>query len=403
MRRIFVAVKYRFLFILVFISFSFYSQKLAVRVFSAYNLEKVDFSHHNGSYLIEADSLRFGAVLPNEFVTLKKKSNGKIELKHGVVLKGVFDTIRLIPTGKNFSLRIHPKNPQIIERRYQNAFTITTNNTSLVIVNNVDLDNYLAGVVESEGGGGKHLEYYKAQAVISRTYALKHKNKHKNEGYHLCDLVHCQAYHNELIYTPEIRKAVELTSNKVMVDTINQRLVDGYFHANCGGQTSRADFVWNEDVSYLQPFKDTFCIHTQQSTWEKRISKTEWRNYLVNQFHFPIQDSVYKNLVYTFEQEERKAFYLSPHLGIPLRDIRYHFKLKSTFFSCYPQGKDVIIKGKGFGHGIGLCQEGAMRMASSGLSYKEILKFYFNGIIVKNRFERLYFEQTPDFIYEKKK
>ena len=55
-----------------------------------------------------------------------------------------------------------------------------------------------------------------------------------------------------------------------------------------------------------------------------------------------------------YEQLERKAFYIHPVFGIPLRDLREEFNLKSTFFSCYPEGNEVVIKGRGFGHGVGL-------------------------------------------------
>lgn len=373
---------------------------MRIGVFRSYDIQRIDCSYHNGSYMIYGDSIELGAILPNEYVSLRKTSDGKVELKHGVSLKGRFDKVRLVPTKRNLALRLDPKSPAKKQRRYQDQFEIFSGSKGLTIVNVINMDHYLSGVVESEGGGGKHLEYYKAQAVISRTYALKHINRHQSEGFNLCDRVHCQAYHNMLIYTPKIREAVTATSGEHIKDTVTNQLVDGYFHANCGGQTSSSDYVWNKDTPYLQPFVDTFCIHTRQAQWEKRIPKTEWRNYLVNNFHYPIYDSIYKDVVYTFEQKDRKAFYISPHLGIPLRDIRFHFKLKSTFFSVHPEGQMVVLKGRGFGHGVGLCQEGAMGMANKGLSYKQILSFYFEGITFEHRFENLYFNQRVFDGYE---
>lgn len=366
---------------------------MRIGIYTAYNLSKIEFSYHNGSYLIHGDTTSFGAILPNEFVSINHSKDGKVELRHGVKYLGKFKKVTLTPTGKSFALRLDPKSSNIHGRRYLDGFEIFANKKGLSIVNVIDMDNYLMGVVESEGGGGKHLEYYKAQAVISRTYALKHQHKHKKDGYQLCDQVHCQAYHNMMRFTPTIEAAVKATSGEFMVDTVSNNLVDGYFHANCGGQTSKADYVWNVDVPYLQPFKDTFCIHTVQATWTKRIPKTEWRNYLVNNFHYPIQDSLYREMIYTFEQDERKAFFLSPQLGIPLRDIRYQFKLRSTFFSCYPDGEDVVLEGKGYGHGIGMCQEGAMGMANQGLDYVQILSYYFDGIRIENKMRAIFYDQ----------
>lgn len=369
------------------------AQQLEVGIFRSHNVSKVDFSYHNGSYLIQGDSLFFGAILPNEYVSLRKTSDGKVELKHGVSLLGRFDTIRLQPTKPNYALRINSKSPILKQRKYADGFKIFAQKYGLSLVNVVDMKNYLAGVVESEGGGGKHIEYYKAQAVISRTYALNHLDKHEEEGFQLCDGVHCQAYHNMLRFTPEIMKAVEQTEGEYVLEKSSKRLIEGYFHANCGGQTSYSSFVWNKDISYLKPFIDTFAIHTRQATWEKKITKKEWRDFLVKKYFYPIEDSVYKHIIYTFEQPERRAFYISPHLGIPLRDIRYHFKLKSTFFSCYPEGDYVVLKGRGFGHGIGLCQEGAMNMAKKSYSYQQILAYYFEGIEFVNRFSEIFFNQ----------
>jgi stage II sporulation protein D len=85
-------------------------------------------------------------------------------------------------------------------------------------------------------------------------------------------------------------------------------------------------------------------------------------------------------MIFTFNQPDRIAFFHDPTLGIPLRDIRQQFELKSTYFSCYPEGLNVVIRGRGVGHGVGLCQEGAMKMAKYGFSYKQIGLYYFPGL-----------------------
>ncbi|HLU86284.1 MAG TPA: hypothetical protein VKZ44_00925, partial [Taishania sp.] len=97
--------------------------------------------------------------------------------------------------------------------------------------------------------------------------------------------------------------------------------------------------------------------------------------------------------IFNFEQTERKAFFLTPALGIPLRDIRQKYSLKSTFFSTYLDGSDVVITGRGYGHGVGLCQEGAMKMARSGFDFRQIAKFYFPGAIIIDLSEEEFFKQ----------
>ena len=87
------------------------------------------------------------------------------------------------------------------------------------------------------------------------------------------------------------------------------------------------------------------------------------------------------------------AFYHHPVLGIPLRDIRQQFKLKSTFFTNFLDGNEVLIRGKGYGHGVGLCQEGAMRMAKYNYNYIQIAIYYFPGVIIQNLNDSSFFNQ----------
>ena len=367
------------------------SQQIRVGVLRDYTVKRITFSYSDGSYSLFGDTSYFGAILPNEFADLSIV-NDKVNLKKGAVDLGTFSKVYLIQNNIGTSLTLTCKMPSVKARKYEDDFEISPTTKGLTIVNLVDIDNYLAGVVESEGGGGKHIEYYKVQAVMSRTYAFKYLGKHRSEGFDLCDRVHCQAYHSMLRYTPSIDSAVFQTSDVVMVHGESE-LTDSYFHANCGGQTCEPQYIWNGKVEYLNSFRDTFCIYTKQAKWEKRVSQEKWKEFLIKKYNYPIEDSVMASLIYTFDQAERKAFYIHPVLGIPLRDLREEFDLKSTFFSCYPEGEEVVIKGRGFGHGVGLCQEGAMKMARVGYTFDQILRFYFPGSGLRNRNELLYFGQ----------
>ncbi len=365
---------------------------MRIGVLRDYQVKRIVFAYSEGSYNIIADSLDFEALLPSEFVELSLTADKKILLKKGVLELGKFSKVQLVATKLNNNLVYACKDPQVKERKYRDDVEIIPGETGLTVINLVDMNNYLGGVVESEGGGGKTMEYYKVQALMSRTYAIKYRGRHEKEGFDLCDRTHCQAYHYQLRFTPLIDSAVRQTAGMVMVDA-NNKLVDAYFHANCGGQTSEPDYVWNNKIPYLSSFKDTFCIYTKQATWEKRIPQQEWQDFLVNKYHYPIGDSVLGPMIFTFNQPERYAFFQYPWLGIPLRDIRDHFKLKSTYFNCYPEGTDVVLRGRGYGHGVGLCQEGAMKMAKYNYSYLQIALYYFPGIKVINYFDWQYFDQ----------
>lgn len=377
--------------LMVFYVFFVSAQQLRIGVYRDYKMKRVVFAYNDGSYSILADSTEFGSILPNEFIEVSAEGN-KVRLKLGVVDKGLYTKVILNENKFNSSITLNPKSPVQKQRKYKDDFEITSKGGELTLVNLVDMDNYLAGVVESEGGGGQNLEYYRVQALMSRTYVLKYINRHKNEGFSLCDRVHCQAYHSMMRFTPTIEEAVKTTQGMVMIDS-SGRYADSYFHANCGGQTCEPDYVWNNAIPYLNSFLDTFCIYTKQAVWEKRVPKADWERYLVKEFHFPMHDSVCRSQLYTFTQEQRKAFYVDPVLGIPLRDLRTKFNLKSTFFSVELDNNEVLIKGRGFGHGVGLCQEGAMKMAKYGYDYRQIALFYFPGLFVVNYTSRDFFKQ----------
>jgi stage II sporulation protein D len=355
-----------------------YAQTIRIAVFSGDKINRISFSYNESSYSIYADTLYIGELNNSDFVDLIAMDSSKVKLIFGVLEIGVYKKIKLIQNQSNGFLTLTQKATEIKPRKYVGDFEITRNKNGLSIVNVVNLEDYLAGVVESEGGVGHHLEYYKAQAVLSRTYAIKNLNRHGKDGYDLCDRVHCQAYHNKWRFSNTILQAVAETKQEILVHN-NNLFVEGFFHANCGGQTSESDYIWNESIPYLTSFKDTFCIYTKQANWEKKIAKSKWTSFFKENYFIPESDSFFAFHQFHFKQENRMAFFINPKYGIPLRDIRDEFKLKSTYFSCSDEGEFVLLKGKGYGHGVGLCQEGAMKMAKSKFTYHQILTYYYSG------------------------
>ena len=370
-----------------------FSQQLNVGILRSYDISKVKISQDVGNYVVIGDSSEITTLWSDQSIYVTR-SGTKVKVEKAGKVIGSYDTVFVQATTSDANFEIQPTIPYSKKiRKYKNdLIIIPSGNTELTVINEVELSNYLAGVIESEGGGGKHKEYYKVQAILSRTYVLDHLKKHRKDGFSVCDRVHCQAYHNMLRYTPTIEEAVNETKGIIMLDP-NLKLADGFFFANCGGQTSESDFVWNVAVPYCRSIVDTFCVKSRQANWTKTISKSSWKSYLVNHFGYPMQDSLFGASIYSFTQDSRKAFYVAPQLGIPLRDIRIKFKLKSTWFSCHEEGSNVILHGKGFGHGVGLCQEGAMGMAKHGFSYEQILNYYFTDIQLFDYFHWLFLRQ----------
>ena len=375
--------------VLLFCSISVFGQEIRIGLMRTLKIRSISLEAFEGSYSIYGDSTRIGNL---QSATFQLHPQGVKYTKGDVT--HVFEKVLIVQETSNSALKVKSITPGSKVHYYRDNIELTRQaGNRLNVVNIVDMNNYLAGVIESEGGGGRHLEYYKVQALMSRTYALKNDGRHRKDGFALCDGVHCQAYHNMLRHTPRIETAVKETSGEVLVDRTNS-LVTSYFAANCGGQTCDASYVWNTSVPYLESFRDTFCIHTRQATWTKSIGKYAWRRFLEEEYG--VTEAKYGDLIYNFDQLQRKAFYIHPSLGVPLRDLRKKFRLKSTYFSTRLEGENVVIRGRGFGHGVGLCQEGAMNMAKSGYSYKQIALFYFSHVRIIDYYRSRFFDQIED-------
>lgn len=247
---------------------------------------------------------------------------------------------------------------------------------SIWLSNEVELEHYVAGVVQAEAGVAKNSEFYKVQAVAVRTYALKNIDKHAEDGYNLCDQTCCQVYKGRCANT-EIMLAASKTAGQVIIDSTTKQLIIAVFHSNSGGQTCNSEDVWGRPLPYLRSVNDPYSVSQTSYSWQKSMPRSEWLNYLKNNFSYNINDPAAVAKVTSFTQNSRQV-YLTGNIG--LRKIREDLKLRSTYFNISEDGDNVKFTGRGFGHGVGMSQEGAINMAKQGFTYIDILKFYYLGI-----------------------
>ncbi len=259
---------------------------------------------------------------------------------------------------------------------YDGNLRMAANDGKVKFVNYVLLEQYVDDVLRAEVGKDHTLELYKVQAVISRTYALTNINKHKAEFFNLCDKVHCQVYNGKGKPNNAIDSATVLTRGEIV--TYNNKPIDAAFSANCGGQTANSEDVWNHAVPYLRSITDTFCTSSPGAYWEKCIKADEWTKYFMGMAGIKPNDK--DTLLFQFDQPTRMLYYVAKNQKVPLKQMRSDLKLRSTFFSVYKSGNDVFLCGRGYGHGVGLCQEGSSNMARKGYGYKQIISFYFKGV-----------------------
>jgi stage II sporulation protein D len=254
------------------------------------------------------------------------------------------------------------------------------------------LEEYLAGVLGAESSIEDEFEALKAQAVISRTFALRNAGRHQREGYDFCSTTHCQRFvYSEKRSPSPSRRAVEETSGEVLQDGMGE-LADAYFHAACGGVTANIRTLWGVPApSYLRGVRDDFCATMPHYRWTQTIPAAQLVKALKSDERTDIGPELRSILVRKRDATGRAE--LLALEGARRRVVRgWDFKIivgrslgwqmiKSSRFDVSRSGSDFVFRGGGFGHGLGLCQEGAHAMARRGIDYRQILKHYFPGTI----------------------
>ncbi|NTW32767.1 MAG: SpoIID/LytB domain-containing protein [Bacteroidetes bacterium] len=354
---------------------------LNVRIFSSSQLKVISITPLSGKYIIYNKTTKIVDLYKNNSVELSIK-DGKISILKQNENLGSYDSLYFSADGFINTFTLKSIDPDIKERIYDDGIKLYVENNFFKVINKVEIEHYIAGVVESEGGIKKNLEFLKLQAIISRTYAICNIRKHlKEDEYNLCDNTHCQLYRGRSSKSM-IMMATSQTAGDIIID-ISNKPISAAFHSNCGGQTMNSEDIWAISTTYLKSVKDTFCLKQSQAKWVKKISKKEWLTYLLSKYNYNIEDSDTLKRVTNFTQNNREV-YFDNNTKIPLKTIRQDWKFRSAFFSIENQGDTLLFKGRGYGHGVGLCQEGAMRMIDLGWTLKKIIKYYYKDVSIIN-------------------
>jgi stage II sporulation protein D len=256
----------------------------------------------------------------------------------------------------------------------------------------VSLEDYVLGVLSMEASTEDELDALKAQAVVSRTFALKNLGRHSSEGYDLCSNTHCQQYSNERSRVrDQMRRAVEETAGELLSE--QGRPIDAYFHAACGGATASIESLWGVPApSYLRGVRDDYCAAMPGREWTDEIPAARLAKALTTDPRSEVgrrldevvvskRDASGRAELITIEGERRKQVRGWEFKMIVGRALGWNV-LKSSRFEVTRRGSNFFFRGSGFGHGLGLCQQGAHVMARRGVAYRQILDHYFPGTTV---------------------
>jgi stage II sporulation protein D len=256
------------------------------------------------------------------------------------------------------------------------------------VTHGMPLEAYIARVVATEGSVENEPEALKALAIAARTYAFKNLKRHAREGYDFCSTTHCQRFQTAEI-RPIVADAVKNTAGLVLKDESGQ-IADSYFGASCGGMTANIQTLWGTDAPrYLQGVRDDYCDSEAHSRWIDTIPTHRLVKALRSDPRTDVGETIRELSV--AKQDETGRAELISITGNRERTISgWEFKLivgralgwnllKSSRFTISHSGSAFVFRGRGFGHGLGLCQEGAHVMAQRGHTYRQILTKYFPG------------------------
>ncbi|HOS72017.1 MAG TPA: SpoIID/LytB domain-containing protein [Bacteroidales bacterium] len=351
--------------------------RLKVRLLSGFNTDSVSFSVVKGAYGMNCFPSG-SALLEKGQSAVLFRSGEKLVIKTGNnPFWIVSDSVMLEGRDGNDSFTLSPGEQGQLTRQYSGELLCKADLGTLLLIGSCDEDTYIAGVVKAEGGSGRHREYFKVQAVIARTYMYRHLYRHAPDGFSLCDDVHCQAF-NGITDDSLIIRAVDETRNLVITGPDSQPIISA-FHSNCGGETLPSEHLWLTAQPYLKKVRDPYCAASPNSEWRKSIPAKEWIEYL-GRSGMPARPA--DPAVLNFNQPVRMISYRAGNFSLPFVQIRSDLGLRSSFFSVRLEGDTVILSGRGYGHGAGLCQEGAMVMASRGFDFRKIIAFYYSGVSV---------------------
>lgn len=271
------------------------------------------------------------------------------------------------------------------------------------VTEELSLEDYVLGVMRAEGAMETEPEALKALAISIRTFALKNVGRHAKDGYDFCSTTHCQrfvrspntsgALADARASDPKLIDAVRSTEGQVLLDSHGQ-LIDAYFGASCGGHTADIGTLWGTTPpEYLSGVRDEYCDAGPHAKWIDTISRVDLLRALQSDSRTDVGSRL-DQVIISKRDETGRAEFISLD-GEHRKSVRgWDFKiivgrvlgwnvLKSSRFEVTRSGSNFIFHGSGFGHGLGLCQEGAHVLAARGVNYQKILEKYFPGTNIK--------------------
>ncbi len=267
-------------------------------------------------------------------------------------------------------------------RPYRGDLIIHVEKGKISVINEIEIEEYLYGVVPKEVSKGWSDEIIKAQAVLARTFAMNGKYKSKRGMmFDLDDSTFSQVYVGQSIEDARVNSLVDKTRGEVLM--FKNRLAEVYYHSCCGGMTEDVGSVWGRDIPYLRSVVCDHCKESPNYRWEWKVSREAVAKKLVSKGKHMVPTEIrIRKLTKSrrvAEVELKNANQSLVMRGNEFRNIMGTSELRSLLFTVKNERESFVFEGRGWGHGIGLCQWGGKNMSDEGISYKNILRYYYRG------------------------
>lgn len=253
----------------------------------------------------------------------------------------------------------------------------------LIVINNVDLEDYLYGVLYHEVSHRWPMEALKSQAIAARTFALYQKRQNALKPYDLRSDMYSQVYGGRTSEKWSTNKAVNLTKDSVLI--YNGSIFPAYYHATCAGYTEDASNLWNIDLEPLKGLECDFCKASPHYKWaeeiplwkiESTLKENGYKIGRINSINLLSKNKSGRIEKIEMKDENGVSFILT---GKDFRQLLGPNVVRSTKFDISMRWMQAALTGLGWGHGVGMCQWGAYGLAKKGKKAEEIVKFYYPG------------------------
>ena len=264
-------------------------------------------------------------------------------------------------------------------RMFRGEIEVYLKNSKLIVVNKLDIEDYVKGVINKEAIPSWPIEAKKTQAVLARTFAVYQKMFNPRSTYFdLAPTVLDQVYDGLGKEDVSSVEAVNATRGEVI--TLGSNPAKIYFHSTCGGTISSSAEIWKMDEPHLQQLSCPYCTKSSLYRWTRKIKAADIAKKLGLKSEKTVKTVRGKTRVESVVVDGKK-FPVNK-----FRELVGFSVIWSNDFSVSKNGNTFVFNGKGAGHGVGVCQWGMAGMAAQGKNHYEILKFYLKGIEVRKMY-----------------